>query len=379
MYVLRKAHGVAVVGDYAYIAGDNTIDVVRVADPSQLTVITELELSAQNLEAQGHYLYVGTWPDLVVYDVSDPGRPVETWRWNTGSDPRTSGKYIERMQVDGARLYASLNPGGAPPGGLSHLGVFDLSIPSQPRLLGLSEEIDGYITDLAALGNAVYTVLGEGGLHIYDVSRPDAPTYVGAWMRREGWGWMNEVEAASNLVYAGPCCGYGLLVLDASRPVAPVEVAYYFEGTNVYGGLEVVGTRVYENQGALTILDHTGGDPQRAPRASVMPRLDGDTEDWALVQAGALRTRLAGHASGRQPAPAYKDQALNIRAAWDPDWLYFVFEVTDEKLIAAANSATPDTVEVGVQTADVLRTFSFGLDGRAVGSSPQFKAAAAAR
>jgi len=62
------------------------------------------------------------------------------------------------------------------------------------------------------------------------------------------------------------------------------------------------------------------------------PMIDGLSGDWPLGNAIELSRATAYSFSGSIDSPA--DLSASIRSGWDDQWLYFLIEVKDDKIVA---------------------------------------------
>ncbi len=169
---------------------------------------------------QGNYLYVGTGATLTTWNMSDPTHPVIASRTSGSPAPGP----VRALALVGGYLYAAWNS----PSDTGGITIYSLTDPAHPRAVA---EIDDYIASdykrpvgLAASGRYVYLGDADNGLVVLDASHPLAPVYVGLV------GGVYEFEAMG--VYGGKLLTTGtsfsggrvVHVVDISDPAAPVEV-----------------------------------------------------------------------------------------------------------------------------------------------------------
>lgn len=149
------------------------------------------------IELNGHYAYVGTDTELIVYDISSPTAPVQG---TVLPAPAVS------LALLGNYLYAGSNSGKN-----TLLLVYDVSDPGSPRLVN-SLSLPEFAYGIAAQPGWLALAMGKKGLAVYSLLNPAAP----AFLRQLGgtcWG----VAANRNLLYAAMDVT-GLFILDLSNP-----------------------------------------------------------------------------------------------------------------------------------------------------------------
>jgi murein DD-endopeptidase MepM/ murein hydrolase activator NlpD/PKD repeat protein len=168
-YTSGYAEGVAVSGNYAYVADfDAGLQVIDVSDPANPRRVGGYDTIgyAQGVAISGNYAYLAV-PDagLQVIDVSDPANP----RWVGGYD--TSG-FARGVAVSGHYAYVADEKAG--------LQVIDVSDPANPRRVG-GYDRSGSAYSVAVSGNYAYVADGGAGLQVIDVSNPANPRRVGGY------------------------------------------------------------------------------------------------------------------------------------------------------------------------------------------------------
>jgi hypothetical protein len=124
--------------------------------------------------AKGDALYVGsTVSGVLVFDISNPGQPVQVRRV-----PGGSALDVHTVLVDGDRLYAMS------PGPNRETLIFDVSRPLEPQLLGRyahQSPLGGYPHDAFAHEGRLYVNHAQGGFQVLDVSNPAAVRPLGGY------------------------------------------------------------------------------------------------------------------------------------------------------------------------------------------------------
>jgi hypothetical protein len=159
------AGGVAVAGDYAYVAdrwaGLTIYDIGNPLAPSlaaRLNIGEVGDVSAVFLS--GKYAYLGGW-GLRVVDVSSfPHLTVVGYE-------ESETALFERITVSGNHAYAATSSG---------FWIYDVTDPTRPTLR--SQRFDGMAYGVAVSGTYAYVANGTNGLGVYNVANPDAPVSV---------------------------------------------------------------------------------------------------------------------------------------------------------------------------------------------------------
>ena len=125
--------------------------------------------------AHGNYLYVGTGVTVTAWDMGDPTRPVVASRTSAAPEPGP----VRALAMVGDYLYAAWNT----PSDTGGITVYSLADPAHPVAVA---EIDDYIASdfkrpagLAAAGDYVYVGDADNGLVVLDASNPLAPANIG--------------------------------------------------------------------------------------------------------------------------------------------------------------------------------------------------------
>ena len=212
--------GIAVMGEYAYLAdllkGD--LRVIDIADRSDPLEVGRHDANGNNygVAVSGDYAYVAAGGDgLRVLDISSPGSPSEIGLFDTQGTPYG-------ITISGDVLY--LANGG--PG----LKIMDISDRSNPEEVGCCNT---YIArDVAVEGNYAYVADGESGLKIIDISDPSDPYEISSYSTSGSY---EGVAVFDSCAYVADS-HTGLFVIDISDPAHPGYAGYYNTG---YGALDV--------------------------------------------------------------------------------------------------------------------------------------------
>lgn len=278
------AFSVAVRGDLAFV-GDQGLRVVDLGDHSQ-----PRELAVVELDGEIGAVAAGTGSDLVlalssnhriaVVDAATPTAPVLRGFIDTASDPvdvaAAGGYAVIADRVDGLLVFDLADPGhpvelaraatsGAPravalagslalvglsqPGNAGALAVFDLSLASAPSLL--SQLALPMPADKVATSSQLAMVSAWNTVHVIDLSDPTAPVELAS----DGTSTVTGIAFVGDLAYVSHMPG-SLQVLDVSEPDHPFITgsAVWVPFTIVDGG-PVGGYGIATHDGAAVIAD----------------------------------------------------------------------------------------------------------------------------
>lgn len=163
---------------------------------------------------------------------------------------------------------------------LGEFRVIDNRTPSSPRVVGLLERTNWFNSDVVIHRTNAYLAAGVDGLHIIDLSNPEAPR-LRAGLGLGGTAW--SLTLSSNR--ACVAVDGNFRVVDVSNPDRPVTRGSLDLGLFVFGGLASSGAEVYAAAGTegLIILDVTQAS---APRERARLRFDGERASAVSVDGG---------------------------------------------------------------------------------------------
>lgn len=267
-------NAVAVQGNYAFVTDsltDFASDGLYVMDISDLAAPRFVGFSpakrAWGVQVIGNRAYVGGSDYLTVFDVSNPTRPVEIGAYGAGgavnvqqgfayqagyadglrvldvrhlATPTLAGRFINGPAMD----FAPLANYGLLTGDFS-LRTVDLTDPARLRLASTVATttptnrvaVSGayaYVTQRSIFDRNLNSSAG-GGLAVFDVSNPLAPVQIGYFATPNGYG-LGPVAVTGRYVYAVDFYYYTsgdfgpmdtLYVIDTLNPAAPVQVGSY--------------------------------------------------------------------------------------------------------------------------------------------------------
>ena len=97
--------GIAVSGNYAYLADGVNFEVVDITDMNNPTIVARVSMNyARDVAISGNYAYVAdSSGPLIVFDISDPTNPTQV---------ETATSAVTNVVVDGTYLYVALGNTG---------------------------------------------------------------------------------------------------------------------------------------------------------------------------------------------------------------------------------------------------------------------------
>ena len=163
-----NAFGVAVAGDYAYVADSSKgLKIINIADPSSPNLAGSLYTDgyAWEVAVAGDYAYVADGSKgLKIINIADPSSP------NLAGSLDTDGKALG-VAVAGDYAYVADYDKG--------LKIINIADPSSPNLVG-SLDTDGYAWGVAVAGDYAYVADNDEGLQIINIASAEAPVLVGS-------------------------------------------------------------------------------------------------------------------------------------------------------------------------------------------------------
>jgi hypothetical protein len=350
---LGEAYGVAVNGRYAYLAVGSVVP-VDISDPSKPVEAGQGTAygSANGIAVVGSVAYVADGSALQVINVHDPAHLQAVDRCTAcGAGP---------LAISGSSNLLWTVTGN------SGLQVIDVTNPSQPRARG-AYQTSSYANAVSVSGQNAYVACWTTGLQIIDIEDPDNPQLRGEWSTN---GETKGVVVSGASAYRASGAA-GLRVIDISDPTEP-ELA----GSFVTGGstdfLAVSGQFAYvgDSNTGLQVIDSS--DPAHLQVVGTVQTITdargiatwgscllaaGPEHGLVLVDvSNPTRPRLVGTLGGFQ---AYNIAVVGDRAyvAAGQDGLIVVDIVTELRLAAYALPTTagfPVTIRAGV-TGQTLR------------------------
>jgi VCBS repeat-containing protein len=230
-----SAYGVALNGNYAYVADDTSgLQIFNISAPTTPTLTGTYNTPgfANVVALSGSYAYVGdSSSGLQIINISNPAAPTLVGSFNTPGSAygvAISGNYA---YVGDAR---------------SGLQIINISNPATPTLAG-ALDTTGSANGVAVSGNYAYVADGASGLQIINISNPATPTLAGTL---DTTGSAYGVAVSGNYAYVADGSS-GLQIINISNPASPSLVGTYDTPRNAYA--------VAVNGNIATVSDVNGG------------------------------------------------------------------------------------------------------------------------
>lgn len=235
--------------------------------------------TANTIEVQGQYAYVGFGPEFAVLDVSDPAH-IQRVGWLLAKAS------ISDISLNGNYAYVAYG------GGAAGLQVVDIHVPTTPILLTILEfDYCGDPSNISTSGSKAYFAysscmqlpmgrqMGPTYLHSLDISNPADPIIIDT--ESPGYGWFTEISTQNGWLYGlwndytyDTSLGSYLKVFDVSSPDNLAEAATYFLGDGYSRDIALSGDNAFIAAGShgLKIMDIS--DPTQ-PTAVITHTLPG--------------------------------------------------------------------------------------------------------
>lgn len=199
--------GISVVGDLAYLYGEN-LHIIDVSIPSTPDEVGSYETPACDMAIMGKHAYISNCEDsLRIIDVSPPSSPFEI-----GSYDLDAPGYTRDVVLAGKYAYLTTNNG---------VHIVDVSIPGMPVRAGYFST-PGPVDDITVFGDYAYVSDYDDGVYIIDISNPSNPIETSFYAVP---GYVGNVTVNGEYAYIAQL-GDGLHILDVSQPSNPTKVGY---------------------------------------------------------------------------------------------------------------------------------------------------------
>jgi hypothetical protein len=255
--VLRTPRGIALNGQYAYIADINDgFSVYDISDPSNLIELSRVEepQGMTDVAVSGNFAYVSMHEHetrekrgMLVYDVSNPSQPNQVGFVNIDHNSWA-------VAVQGNNAYIPELIELVETGQSSNLLIFDISNPTNPVETGKADTAINAPGAMCIEVEGNYAYIGDltQGLRIFDISNPAMPVEIGS---------LPDIVMVFDLAVVGDkvfTASYAYVsVVDVSNPAKPVlEDMYTSSGLSM--GIDAVGNTIYiaDFDGGLVILNY---------------------------------------------------------------------------------------------------------------------------
>jgi hypothetical protein len=244
-----NAWDVQIVGNLAYIADENSLQIIDISNPaspffkgSYNIPFSGFPSGTIDVEIVGNLAYIPSGGSLQIIDISNPASPTFKGSYNAS--------YVSGVQVVGNLAYFVSKLSYYSSG----LQIIDISNPASPTLKG-SYTTSWYSTpyDVQIVGNLAYISDGQSGLQIIDISNPAQPTFKGSYKTP---GNALNVEVVGNFAYVADQTS--LQIIDISNPASPTfKGSYDTPGAGAAQDIKIVGNLAYIADGVsgLQIVD----------------------------------------------------------------------------------------------------------------------------
>ncbi|MDM8527530.1 PKD domain-containing protein [Anaerolineales bacterium HSG24] len=283
-----RARGVAVNGNYAYIANHrnadrkNGLQIINISDPTKPTLVGSYDVDniAKKVRISGNYAYIVDWghtAGLKIVDISDPANPTLASRYDVPgnvndvtvngnyayiadhgnglkiinitdpANPTLVGSYDDNLEAYGVTVsgnYAYLL-------GFTWgvLGIIDISDPTNPTLIGrydIPTNVNGDNVDVtvAISGNYVYVADSRSWLHIINVSNSVTPTLAGKYDTLNS---LIDVTVSDSYAYVTESGGInsGLGIINLNEPINPSLAGSHNSDTSFVDGVVISDSYAY--------------------------------------------------------------------------------------------------------------------------------------
>ncbi len=232
---------VALSGNQAYVVNSRTgLAIVNIADVSSPKLLASYNSigEARDVSVSGNYAYVPESGGLSVIDIKDPSSPKFVGDYYNGGTSYT---------VALLGNYAYLASGNR------SLVIVDISNPSSPKFASSCDTgFSFYSTDINLANNYAY-IAYNGGLAIIDIANPLSPRLMGQY--RNANVFATGVVVEGNYAYVA-VRDSGLIILDIADPSAPTLVGSYSTGgLGLTDDIAVAGNYAYLANGGLSVVD----------------------------------------------------------------------------------------------------------------------------
>jgi hypothetical protein len=342
------ARGVAISGDYAYMADGGTtgLQVIDISDPEAPSFAGSCATpgSARGVAISGDYAYVADYgTGLQVIDISDPMAPALVGSYYA------PGGYARGVAISGDYAYMA-------DGGSNGLQVIDISDPTAPAFAG-SYVTPGSAWGVAISGDYAYVADYGTGLQVIDISDPTVPTLAGSY---DTPGQACGVAISGDHAYVADEVS-GLQVIDISDPTAPAFAGSYDTPGQAYG-VAISGDHAYvaDEVSGLQVIDIS--DP-------MVPTYAGsyDTPDNALTVAiSGDYAYVADAFSGLQVIDISDPEAPSFASDYDTPGAAYGVAISGDYAYVADYTSGLQAIDISDPTVPAYAG-SYDTPGRAFG------------
>lgn len=273
-YADRAVHGVAVAGNYAYLACTGTptggLSVVNISNPATPQEISfyEAETYSSWVQVQGNYVYLSTQGQtgslsprnayLHIVNIANPAAPTQSGLFFLPYEDSTfTSSRAYQFALTANQVYFAA--------GMNGLKIMDVANPATPVTVG-GYNVPTRPGAIATTGNYLYvadehwTIYANnydvGDLHIMDIANPTEPHTVGIY---DTQGVIDSLAVSGQHVFVGKYSRFdgstyeasegGMQILNISDPAHPVETGFYDSGKRTVNAIALQGNYAYLNAG----------------------------------------------------------------------------------------------------------------------------------
>ena len=232
-------HGVAVFGDYAYVAGEgNGLVIVNITDKERPRRAGGYSASshAWGVAVVGDYAYVADGEEgFVIVNITDKNNLERTGGYDSSVEYRD-------VVVVGDYAYVAC--------GLNGFSIFNITNKTDPKRTGGRDTSDAY--DIVVVGNYAYVADGNSGLDIFDIADKTKPEKTGKY---DTSGKARGVAVVGDYAYVADGEG-GLVIVDITDKTDPQWKGSYDTSGKAYD-VAVVGDYAYiaDDDNGLVVVD----------------------------------------------------------------------------------------------------------------------------
>lgn len=240
---------IATAGNYLYLGRQNNSGyeffIFDVTTPSSPTLLSKLATgdTANGVAVKGNYAYIASSDnagELTVIDISNPSVPTIATKFDltAGNSGNANSDALAVLVDSGNYLYLTRAASAG-----KEFYVFDISTPTAPTIAG-SIDLNGDIKAIGKIGNYVYGASSDNTqeFQVIDVTTPSSPAMVASLNLNEGATQPDALSIAigSNTVYLGRdgSAAPEFYIIDVTTPASPVIKSTLDIGTHILQSMD---------------------------------------------------------------------------------------------------------------------------------------------
>ncbi|MEO0190746.1 MAG: T9SS type A sorting domain-containing protein [candidate division WOR-3 bacterium] len=338
----NEASGVAVQGDYAYVASDTGLTIVDISQPTNPTVVCHLLLAISpqdvhrgcDVVVSDTIAYVAAHRMVAIVNIADPHSPaiISTWHPHLGIGWED---HFFQIDIQGNFLYLADMLWG--------FYIVDVSNPQSP--VATDSVMTGWALDIVAAGNFAFGAAEEDGLFIMDISNPYDVRVMSILDTPES---AQGVDCFGNYVYVADL--HTTLVVDVSNPLAPNIIGFY-DNLNYFAiDLAISGNYAYVAYGieGLRVVDISNPLSPQEVGSLMIPQARGVAVagNYAYVASSAVGLRIVDISNPLSPYEVgFCDTIGTIsQVTIAGDYAYVSSAVNFTRIIDISNPSAPVVV-----------------------------------